>query len=290
MGIGVLIAALGYWWWASAAVVRDGAPAWSPDGKRVVFAAEQEGQSDLFVMNADGTGREQLTRSPAEESAPAFSPDGRSIAFERTANGNVDVYVMDASGRNERRLTDDPAADRSPAWSPDGRSIAFTSERDVRRQPDVYVMHPDGTGIERLTTTRTNWSPQFSPDGQRLAIQVERDIYVLNLATHELRRVTYAPDNGMSPTWSPDGQRIAFVTDRRGRLELFASTVDGAHQELLASMAGGAVLDPRWSPDGSRIVFVYVPDRSPSAGKNDVQEYALYSIELGSKKITRLSP
>jgi Tol biopolymer transport system component len=275
--------------WAASETVRDGAPSWSPDGRRLAFATEgTDGQSDIYVMNADGTGRRQLTRSPGDDTAPAFSPDGRTIAFETNRDGNYDIYVMDADGANPRRLTTDPASDRAPAWSPDGRSIVFTSERDVRRQPDVYLMKPDGTGLTQLTSRVSNWSPSFSPDGKRLALQVDKDIYVMDLATHDLHRVTFDPDNGMSPTWSPDGTRLAFVSNRRGRLELFQTDLDGAHQQLLASIASGAAIDPRWSPDGSRVAFVSVPD-SPPNSRNKEQEYAIYTIEVASGKIDRIS-
>jgi TolB protein len=285
----VLVLAIGYWWWGRyPEPVRDGAPSWSPDSRRIVFAAERAGQSDIYVMNADGTGRRQLTATNADDSAPAFSPDGSRIAFESARNGSLDVFVMPATGKEPRQLTTSTASDRSPAWSPDGLSIAFTSDRDPRHQPDVYIMPAEGGNPVRLTMSDTNWSPQYAPDGHALAVQVNRDIEVFDLRTHAVQRLTYDPQNGMSPTWSPDSQRIAFTTNRGGRLELYTMKADGTDQKPLASMAGGDTIDPRWSPDGTRVAFVYVPHLTDPPG--GIQPYAIYTIDIASGKITRLSP
>jgi TolB protein len=285
----VLVLVLGYWWWGRyPEPVRDGAPSWSPDGRRIAFAAEHGGQSDIFVMNADGTGRRQLTRSTADDTSPAFSPDGSRIAFESARNGNLDIYVISAAGKEPRRLTTSTAADRSPAWSPDGQSIAFTSDRDPRRQPDVYIMPAAGGEASRLTMSDTNWSPQYAPDGHAIAVQVNQDIEVFDLRTHAVQRLTYDPQNGMSPTWSPDSKRLAFTTNRGGRLELYTMNADGTNQKPLASMADGDTIDPRWSPDGAHVAFVYVPHvEHPPSG---LQPYAIYTVEIASGKITRLSP
>jgi Tol biopolymer transport system component len=285
----IVLLGLGFWWWGRVPqAVRDGAPSWSPDSRRIVFAAERGGQSDIYVMNADGTGRRRLTRSTADDSAPAFSPDGSRIAFESARGGSLDIYVMSAAGKDPRRLTTSPSSDRTPAWSPDGASIAFTSDRDPRRQPDVYILPAAGGTPARLTLSDQNWSPQYAPDGHALAVQVNRDIEVFDLRTHAVQRLTYDPDNGMSPTWSPDSQRLAFTTSRSGRLELYTMKADGTDQKPLASMAGGDTIDPRWSPDGTRVAFVYVPHLTDPPG--GVQPYAIYTIEIASGKITRLSP
>ena len=161
------------------ATAYDGAPSWSPDGQRLVFSAERDGQTDILVMSADGTGRRSLTTTPGEEGSPAFSPDGRRIAFETNRDGNFEIYTMDAEGHSPARVTNSPSTDRSPAWSPDGRRIAFLSDRDRPPNFDVYVMNADGSGLQRLTTAGTFWAPQFSPDGKHLAVQGDRDIRVI---------------------------------------------------------------------------------------------------------------
>ena len=268
---------------------RDGAPSWSGDGRRIVFIAEVgTSPADIFVMNADGTGRQRLTDTPAAEANPAFSPDSTRIAFESNRDGNSEIYVMDADGRNVRRLTSDPATDQSPAWSPDGTHLAFMSDRNNRASTDIYTMSAaDGSGLERLTTDLANWAPQFSPDGRELAMQVNRDVQVIDLASKALRRLTSDPDNGMNPTWSPDGRRIAFVTTRNGRAQIFGMNADGSDQKALVTRPNGSVIDARWSPDGAHLAFVFIPEQPPPGQPADSQ--AMYTIDLTSGQLVRLS-
>jgi Tol biopolymer transport system component len=288
-----VVAVLGfYWWYTSQDPARDGAPNWFPDSQALVFAAEVgAGRADIYRMNADGGGRDQLTTHEANDSSPAVSPDGTRIAFESERDGNTEIYVMDADGGNQVRLTNDPARDAAPAWSPDGRRIVFTSDRDNRASADIYVMNADGTGVERLTNDLSNWAPQFSPDGQRVAVQVNRDVVILNLSDGTRQRLTFDPQNGMNPTWSPDGRRLAFVSTRNRRAEIFTMNADGSDPTPLVSMAAGSAIDPRWSPDGTRVAFVMVPMAEPGPDgemrPEDVQ--AIYTIEVASGVVTRLS-
>ena len=272
------------------ATAFDGAPAWSPDGHRLAFSAERDGQTEIMVMSADGTGRRLLTTTPGEDGAPAFSPNGRRIAFETNRDGNFEIYTMDAEGHSPARVTNHAATDRSPAWSPDGRRIAFLSDRDRRPNFDVYLMNADGSRVERLTTTGTFWAPQFAPDGKHLAVQGDRDIRVISLDDKTVKRLTFEPQNGMSPSWSPDGSRIVFASTRNGRLEIFTMQADGSSQDMLVSMPGASVLDPRWSPDGARVVFVQVPTLNEKAARDLSQPYAIYVIEVESRRVRRLSP
>jgi Tol biopolymer transport system component len=281
-------------WWPSGrdidvVATYDGAPAWSPDSRHLVFSAEHSGQTDIWTMTADGTERRSLTSAPGEDGAPAMSPDGARIAFESDRGGNFDIWVMDASGRGPRNLTNHAASDRSPAWSPDGQRIVFLSDRDRRPDADVYVMNADGSNVRRLTTEGKHWAPQVSPDGQLVALQTDQDIRVVNLGTGAARRLTYAPQNGMSPTWSPDGTRLAFTTTRNTRLEIFTMSADGSGQELLVSLAGASALDPRWSPDGTRLAFVSVPTLETKEATTP-QPYAIYVVDVDSRRVRRISP
>jgi Tol biopolymer transport system component len=273
-----------------AANARDGAPSWGPGGRLIVFAAEVgRDPADLYVMAADGSGRRRLTNTSAIEANPAFSPDGSRIAFESDRDGNSEIYVMDADGGHVQRLTNDPASDGFPAWSPDGTRLAFMSDRNKRAASDIYTMDAtDGSKIERLTTDLANWSPQYSPDGKQLAVQVNRDVAVIDIGTKTLRRLTSEAANGMNPTWAPDGQRLAFVTTRNRRAEIFSMNADGTDAKPVVSMPDGSAIDARWSPDGSRLAFVFVPGE-PAAGEAQGRQ-GIYTIDLTTKKITRLSP
>ena len=72
----------------------DGAPAWSPDGKKIAFASERTGNPDIWVMDSDGGNLRQLTTHTALDAAPAWSPDGKKIAFDSERTGNWDIWVL----------------------------------------------------------------------------------------------------------------------------------------------------------------------------------------------------
>jgi Tol biopolymer transport system component len=85
------------------------APAWSPDGRKLTFVSYRNGNSEVYVMNANGSGQRSLTRNPAFDGDPAWSPDGRKIAFVSHRDDSYGVYVMNADGSGQRKL-----AQRSP--------------------------------------------------------------------------------------------------------------------------------------------------------------------------------
>ena len=142
-------------------------PVWSPDGQKIAFTSERDGNWEVYVMNADGTGQRNLTRNAANDflwpSSSSWSPDGRKIVFGRDRNGDGssdDIYVVNADGSGQRRLTQDG---QRPLWSPDGQKIAFRSKRNGN--DDIYVMNPDGSGQRNLTHNPARiddglaWSP-----------------------------------------------------------------------------------------------------------------------------------
>ena len=292
---GVLLAGVLAWagihWTEPGPPAREGSPAWSPDGQRIVYYAEQSnGNADLYIMNADGSQPSAVLSTPdADEGGPAFSPDGRQVAYDTDQDGNFEIYFIDLATLAPRRLTTHAARDVSPAWSPDGTRIAFMSDRDSAPAFDLYLMNADGTGVERLTTTGTNWFPQFSPNGQQMAFHRGDDVHIMDLETRAIWRLTTTPANGMYPSWSPDGGRLAFMSWRNGRTEVFLMDAYGQDQRPLVSTSAGGAIDPRWSPDGSRLVYVQVPEARPTDAQDPLAARAIYVVEVASGRVTRLS-
>jgi hypothetical protein len=128
-------------------------PAWSPDGTRLAVVGRTPEPSttntDIWIMNADGTNLVRLTSDPAADTSPVWSPDGGKIAFVSTRDADPEIYVMNADGTAPTNLTHSSGADDSPSWSPDGSKIAFQSDRDGNLE--IYVMDADGQHAVNLT-------------------------------------------------------------------------------------------------------------------------------------------
>ena len=124
-------------------------PHWSPDGAKIVFYSNRDGNNEIYIMNADGTNQTRITNNPAGDSSPAWSPDGSKIAFTSDRDGNNEIYVMNIDGTGQTRLTSNSASDGAASWSPDGSKIAFWTDRDGNGE--IYLMNADGTGQTRLT-------------------------------------------------------------------------------------------------------------------------------------------
>ena len=158
----------------------------------LAFVSERDGNSEIYVMNVDGTGLLRLTNDAGRDADPAWSPDGKRIAFASDRAGSSDIYVMNADGSNLVRRTQTGSSE-APAWSPDGSKIAFSSLRGG--QFGIYVMSVDG-----------DWA---NPT-----------------------RVGYDRGWNAHPAWSPDGGQIAFVSDWRAfdfLFDVYVMNADGSN-------------------------------------------------------------
>lgn len=139
---------------------------WSPDSQWIAYISTQRDNSEIYKMSIDGSQRQQLTFTPSFELSPSWSPNGRYIAFlsdQDNIPGNYNVFIMDSNGLNMRRLTDSLRFQGAPTWSPDGEWIAFV-QRESGDIHHIYRIHPDGTGLERITPVNgeSSWAPAWS--------------------------------------------------------------------------------------------------------------------------------
>jgi Tol biopolymer transport system component/DNA-binding winged helix-turn-helix (wHTH) protein len=144
----------------------DASPEFSPDGKRIVFASDRSGNSEIWVADSDGQHSVQLTAfNHGGVGSPHWSPDGRQVVFDARASGSADIYAISAEGGQPRRLTNDLAEDVVPSWSRDGHWIYFSSKRSG--SPQIWRM-PAAGGSAIQVTSQGGVDSMESPDGQFL--------------------------------------------------------------------------------------------------------------------------
>ncbi len=179
---------------------------WSPDGTRIAFRSQRDGNDEIYVMNADGTCQRNLTNDKVNDWSPAWSPDGTRIAFATACDGNYEIYVMNADGTNETRLTNNPAYDMSPGWSPDGTHIAFDTQRDyfppaevgIGPEFEIHIINLDGSGDTRLTNnTQEDRFPDWDSN-DTLVFTQNGELVVMHLDGSGRVQVI---GNGTFPAW-----------------------------------------------------------------------------------------
>jgi dipeptidyl aminopeptidase/acylaminoacyl peptidase len=217
--------------------------AWSADGRRIAFMSERDGNAEIYVMNADGSGEMRLTNDPGFDADPTFSPDGQ-IAFNSTRDGNPEIYRVNGDGTGQTRLTFDPAIDRQADWSPDGNRIAFESNRSGNF--DLYAMNPDGGGLAQLTDDpQTDAEASWHPDSARIAYtsgpEGAASVFTLVPGAPGRTQLTRGFGDWHFPAWSPDAKQIAFTT-----------TFDGTHvmpaDASTTSQRAAFGIDAAWGP------------------------------------------
>jgi TolB protein len=247
-----------------------------PPNTVIVFDVDMGGSNrEIFRINPDGTGRQQLTFNSAYDSDATLSPDGQKVAFVSNRDGNSNIYVMNIDGSNATPLTTHPADDYSPSWSPLGDRIAYVSTRSG----ELALYHIGSTQGDSVTPTPVlvgAQSPSWSPDGSQLAVSYPNpqnnssDIYTVgkNGGVPTYRSGT-AIANDHAPSWSPDGRWVAFastvfssVIGPNGESETTFTNdvlqIDLNNSSAVSSRYTAGFYDfmsPDWSPVGSQLVL-----------------------------------
>jgi Tol biopolymer transport system component len=230
-----------------------------------------EGDREIFTINTDGTGLQEITKNDTDESSPAVSFDGTQVAFEgfpRLGN-NSSIWRMNLDGSAERRL----GYGLDPAWSPNGRWITY--HRRFAQQSDIYKMKSlNGRGKTNLTNTPElrELGPAWSPNGLRIAYlrlprTTQGDIYDMRIDGSQQTNLTDTPSFQEDYIdYSPGGALIAF-TDWNYSEKLYKMRSDGSGEPtLILERDPSSFFYLAWSPDGTQIAF----SGSPGGSKAEI--------------------
>jgi TolB protein len=170
------------------------------------------------------------------------------------------LVIADADGENPRIVLESRFPLMSPSWSSDGQWLAYVSFEG--RRSSVYVQRVRSGERSRVSARAgINGAPSFSPDGKKLALTLggtggNPDIYVLDLGTQGLTRVTDDPAIDTEAVWSSDGQSLYFTSDRAGGPQIYRIGVRAGEKAKRITFSGGYNARPRVSPDGTKLAMV----------------------------------
>ncbi len=226
---------------------------------KIAFYSGRYGNREICLVNADGTGFQQLTNNTAHDECPSFSPDGKKIAFSSIRDGNYEIYLMNSDGSDQQRLTHSPENEHHADWSPDGTKIAFSRYTD-QSHANIFVMNADGSNVQQLTSNAgENMRPDWSPDGAQILFNTNKDgnyeIYLMNADGSNQQRLTNTTAFEIFPQLSPDGNKIIYARIVMNPFygEIHIRNLDGSGDVALTRNSRSE--NPVWSPDGKHIAF-----------------------------------
>ncbi len=182
------------------------APAWSPDGNRLAVALTRDGSTQIYLVNADGTGGAQrLTNSSGIDTEPRFSGDGQSIYFTSDRSGGPQIYRMSVNGGEAQRVTFGSNYNISPRPSPDGKSLAYISRREGKFQ--LYVLDLANGQDVHVGDSSHEESPSFAPNGRYIVYATESGrrgtLAVVSSDGRVKARLSPQAGDVREPSWGP---------------------------------------------------------------------------------------
>ncbi len=204
----------------------------SPDGKKLAFAAKSGPWDAIYIVNVDNGSIEKHLMKMDGAFTTAWSPDGSRIAFVGNRNGKSDIFIYEIKTGEVKNVTDDYFTDDQPSWSPDGRYLAFVSERgDFLNAKDI----PADFDMNSYDYEYNN-------------------IYTINLETGEIVRRTNTPWNEASPIFSPDGKKIAFTSEQNGISNLYIQDLETGEYYPVTNIISG-IYQIGWDKNANKLVY-----------------------------------
>lgn len=246
--------------------LRDvGAGRISPDGQWIAYtvtttdSAKDKSDSDVWMVQWDGTRTIRMAGSPEGESNPRWSPDNRYLSFVsgRYESKGGQIWLLDRAGGEAVRLTELKGGVSEYEWSPDGSRIAVVShdpDPEEGKPDSLRTRTPKPIVIDRYA---------FKRDGDGYLDRRRDHVWIVDVATRKAVQLTTGDFDDRSPRWSPDGKRIAFVSermdgdpDRFNNGDLFVVDATPGATPVKLTTWSGPDAGPAWSPDGSQIAYL----------------------------------
>lgn len=222
-------------------------PAWSMDGRMLVFTLISEGRHHLGVLDMNGKEVRKVRLPGNSVISPAFLPDGN-IAVSLDHGGRPDIYSLGRDLKIVRKLAQSWAIDISPSFDRSGTKMTFVSSR--LGNPHIFLMDLKTGETRRVTFEGTyNTNPSLSPDGRMVVFSRQTPqghrIFLHDLLSGRERQLTFGPRNDVSPAWAPDNYFIAFSSNRSGEYKVYLTTRHGAEPRMVP-LGTGEFTSPAW--------------------------------------------
>jgi TolB protein len=224
------------------------------------FVSNRSGNSEIYVMDADGANQRAATANRSINNFPSWSPSGDAIVYTSYRSQGRPMLYLSTRGRGKPgrilgKLSQNPQY--RAVFAPDGKEVAIVMS--PKGSTEIYRVRVNGQSLQRLTKNRSiDISPTWSPDGGRIAFSSDRSgspqIYMMDADGSDLRRLTFDGNYNTSPAWSPDGLWIAYQSRVGGQFDIWLIDPDGSVNLPIITHPRDDE-SPSWSPDSRKLAF-----------------------------------
>jgi Tol biopolymer transport system component len=234
------------------------------------------GKRAICVLPAGGGPERRLTDGSTDDGLPRWTPDGRAVLYSSNRSGNWQLWQVPAEGGSPRRLRTNTCTESQGDLSPDGKTLAFLS--DCGGPQSLWLMDlADGSPrlLVRHGRRTVFGNPDWNRDGRRIVFSsnqnIGHQIYVVDVLSRDLQRLSGLLSGGCEPRFSPDGQRVVHVSrgHHRPTSRLIETELASGAQKVLVEWPA-LNYGPVYSPDGRELAFA----------SNLTGKYQVYRVRL----------